>query len=511
MSPKARKALRRIRTVITSLFLLIICLTLNPNPQAQGAGKQDFWGKGTHHRFHCGEIRFSERETARPSWVSAEPVTAEKGRHGRFRPTGQAYRFGPSGLRFREPALLTLAYKNETGLPDDLIDIFYYNPDTGRWERMPRVALDTVNKTVTAEITHFSTYAPGIEIGLVEEGISPYRTYFQHNQEKVDPGTGNLIIESEDLRIPGRGLDLVLKRRFSLARYLDSYGLICLPADYIAPPYEFANGWHFCFPYLHDPRKNVYIKSYKLTTENLNTYDIGQLVADTITIEYRSNGYYCYTTPKVMDELYVYDRWEQYLKVLVRQIEIPREGLTLVCTFDYKGEGPNPYPAPPPLLFALRKAELITADGRIFQFEKGSNCYRVSWIYDKSRKNYLSFSYTSDRLSKIQDNIGREITIAYSSNKIQVKYQGVTCVTYTLGGGKKPELTSVTVPINAQDNAVTEYSYGDGRNIRITYPSGGQSEYTVNKESRVTRSFHRASNGGSIIKDLTYTYLTNTN
>ncbi len=287
MSPKARKALRRIRTVITSLFLLIICLTLNPNPQAQGAGKQDFWGKGTHHRFHCGEIRFSERETARPSWVSAEPVTAEKGRHGRFRPTGQAYRFGPSGLRFREPALLTLAYKNETGLPDDLIDIFYYNPDTGRWERMPRVALDTVNKTVTAEITHFSTYAPGIEIGLVEEGISPYRTYFQHNQEKVDPGTGNLIIESEDLRIPGRGLDLVLKRRFSLARYLDSYGLICLPADYIAPPYEFANGWHFCFPYLHDPRKNVYIKSYKLTTENLNTYDIGQLVADTITIEYR--------------------------------------------------------------------------------------------------------------------------------------------------------------------------------------------------------------------------------
>src|SRR5690606_11695001 len=101
-----------------------------------------------------------------------------------------------------------------------------------------------------------------------------------------------------------------------------------------------------------------------------------------------------------------------------------------------------------------------------FNVEKGSNCYRVSWIYDKSRKNYLSFSYTSDRLSKIQDNIGREITIAYSSNKIQVKYQGVTCVTYTLGGGKKPELTSVTVPINAQDNAVTEYSYGDGRNIR---------------------------------------------
>ena len=429
------------------------------------------------------------------------------GRYSRFRPAGQAYRFGPSGLRFRDPALLTLKYKNETGLPDDLIDIFYHNPDTGRWERMPRVALDTVNKTVTAEITHFSTYAPGIEIGLVEEGISPYRTYFEHNQEKVDPATGNLFIESEDLRIPGRGLDLVVKRRFSLANYWDSielvsYSTMCMNG-YVDPPYEFTNGWQFCFPYL--------CKS-SLYTENNNVFRFNGLVGDTVTVTHRgSDGYVIYTTPIVIDEFYVYDRWEEYLKAFVRHIEIPREGLILVCTFDYKGTGPNPYPAPPPLIFALRTVELITADGRTFQFEKGSKCYRVSQIYDKSKKNCLTFYYSNDRLSKIRDNIGREVTFTYSGNEIQIKYQGVTCVNYTLGVGEKPELTSVTIPINAQDNAVTEYSYGDGRNIRITYPSGGQSEYTVNKESRVARSFHRASNGGSIIKDLTYTYLTNTN
>jgi hypothetical protein len=62
----------------------------------------------------------------------------------------------------------------------------------------------------------------------------------------------------------------------------------------------------------------------------------------------------------------------------------------------------------------------------------------------------------------------------------------------------------VTVPINNQDNAVTNYSYNNGTNIRITYPSGGQSEYTV-KDEKVTRSFHYASAGGSILKNLTYT------
>ena len=427
----------------------------------------------------------------------------KRGRHGSFRPAGQAYRFGPSGLRFRDPALLTLKYKNETGLPDDLIDIFYYNPDTDNWEPMPRVALDTVNKTVTAEITHFSTYAPGVEIGLVEEGISPYRTYFGHNEEKVDPATCNLFIESEDLRIPGRGLDLVVKRRFSSANYWDSYELITYrtmcKGGYVDPPYEFANGWQFCFPYLAG------YHSYHLYTGN-NKFSFNKLVGYEISLSGGYLGYVDYPKPKVVDEFYVYDRWEVYKEVLVRHVEIPREGLTLICTFDYKGLGPNPNPAPPPLIFSLRTVELITADGRLIQFKKVGSFYLVYRIYDKSRKNYLTFSYNNNnKLSKIQDNIGREITFTYSSNQIQIKYQGTTCVTYTLGGGEKPELTSVTVPINARDNAVTEYSYNDGRNIRITYPSGGQSEYVVKASNgEVTSSFHRAYADGSKIKNLTY-------
>jgi len=50
-----------------------------------------------------------------------------------------------------DPALLSLAY------------ISYYNPATAQWERVPGVSVSLLNLTVTAPLSHFSTY--GVFVG----------------------------------------------------------------------------------------------------------------------------------------------------------------------------------------------------------------------------------------------------------------------------------------------------------------------------------------------------------
>ena len=60
----------------------------------------------------------------------------------------------PSGLEFQKPVKVTIPYQKDIEQPS----FYFYSPDSLIIEKTPPIAFDIQNKTVTAEITHFSTY-----------------------------------------------------------------------------------------------------------------------------------------------------------------------------------------------------------------------------------------------------------------------------------------------------------------------------------------------------------------
>lgn len=74
---------------------------------------------------------------------------------------GVPYECLPHGTTFDPPVTLTWDYDPAT-LPDGIdvryLQVAFYNTETGKWEPVASV-IDTVNHTIKASITHFSTYA----------------------------------------------------------------------------------------------------------------------------------------------------------------------------------------------------------------------------------------------------------------------------------------------------------------------------------------------------------------
>lgn len=73
---------------------------------------------------------------------------------------GLAVECGPEGTAFDPPASLTFTVPAETwdSLDPDLLVVKWYNVDAGRWEEIP-TTVDSETRTVTAEVSHFSTFA----------------------------------------------------------------------------------------------------------------------------------------------------------------------------------------------------------------------------------------------------------------------------------------------------------------------------------------------------------------
>ncbi|MGD1117856.1 MAG: CARDB domain-containing protein [Dehalococcoidales bacterium] len=74
---------------------------------------------------------------------------------------GLAYSFGPAGATFNPPITFTWTYDPAT-LPDGVdeasLDIAYYDTSTGSWVTLHGV-VNTTNHTITAQVSHFSTFA----------------------------------------------------------------------------------------------------------------------------------------------------------------------------------------------------------------------------------------------------------------------------------------------------------------------------------------------------------------
>jgi hypothetical protein len=74
---------------------------------------------------------------------------------------GSAYTFLPGGTTFDPPMTLTWSYDPNTlpdGTSEEKLFVAYYDESIGRWSSLGGV-VDTLNNTVTAEVSHFTTFA----------------------------------------------------------------------------------------------------------------------------------------------------------------------------------------------------------------------------------------------------------------------------------------------------------------------------------------------------------------
>ena len=74
----------------------------------------------------------------------------------------------------QQPVKLTIAYQPEKvlGINEDSLAIYYFNPDTGKWEKIES-KVDKLNHTVTAEVGHFSQYTILGEIDTNDQPLPP--------------------------------------------------------------------------------------------------------------------------------------------------------------------------------------------------------------------------------------------------------------------------------------------------------------------------------------------------
>jgi len=81
--------------------------------------------------------------------------------------SGFAYQMEPSGLQFQKPLTLIFHYsENELSGASAEFKGIAWQDEKGRWQAIPEVSLDTVAKTITTQINHFSSYASFDKITL---------------------------------------------------------------------------------------------------------------------------------------------------------------------------------------------------------------------------------------------------------------------------------------------------------------------------------------------------------
>ncbi len=108
------------------------------------------------------ELIFPEGALTKKKKITIQPVTnhAANGQ-------GNAYRMEPSGLQFNKPVTIVFHYSQETaGTLPELKGIAWQD-GKGKWEALQEVILDTIAKTITSQIHHFSSYTSFDKIVLM--------------------------------------------------------------------------------------------------------------------------------------------------------------------------------------------------------------------------------------------------------------------------------------------------------------------------------------------------------
>ncbi len=100
---------------------------------------------------------------------------------------GLAYDFEPTGATFNPPIAFTWVYDPVT-FPGDVADLVlaYYSEELSRWIELPCI-VDSVTHTITASVSHFTTFAIIGEVALIlpepEEPEEPPTTVIEEPEE----------------------------------------------------------------------------------------------------------------------------------------------------------------------------------------------------------------------------------------------------------------------------------------------------------------------------------------
>lgn len=430
----------------------------------------------------------------------------------KFRRMGAVHEFGPHGIVFKKPVLLTLPYEAPENYKEEFINLYYYDPEENAWQVTEKVSQDFENNTITARIHHFSFIAPGVGSYRIEEGLSNNANYFKSNNERVDLYKGTLFIDRVDLNFPGHGIDLLLESQFSSDNYywnhrnkIDSWNhedceweneIECLA------PYKIGDGWRYKLPAFLYSTSGSFDSSYRYFTRDGNVYKINKLLITTMFFKAYNESVY-----------FEGARWYKKrdddpdnLYTFLLYIEIIPEKIVIECHVS----GALSF------LPELTSVKVFNPDGSIYKFydplgnDNGKG--KIKSICDASEENYIHFTYNSAGfLSDIYDlykneqspycNLcrlpNRQFKFEYDcqKNTIIIKYRVKESgeygkykylVKYVSGSGvfnyESPFDVTEFHRLNAGGTTIekTCYDYGDLSDLKtvITYPSGGEAKYT---------------------------------
>jgi len=250
-----------------------------------------------------------------------------------------------------------------------------------------------------------------------DQGITPYGEYFFNLNEYVSMYTGFLNIIQKDYAVPGRGLDLNIKRVYAQPATYEN-NVPATSFDYSYQDYPWApmgNGWQLGFPWIEtDDGEPSYIRypngqRYKYEGAGLEG------------TEYKTGDYF---------KLYNHTNGNYTLYMI---------------------------------------------DGTRYSFD---STYRLMKITDTTGINHITFTYQNNKIYTITDTINRAYTFNYNGNGY---LSSITCGDYETDYYYTRGVNAGYKLVKVKDNLgrLTYFDYiSDYRIGRIRYPSGGASVYT---------------------------------
>ena len=255
-------------------------------------------------------------------------------------------------------------------------------------------------------------------------GLVPYGQYFANNNEYMSPESASLTVIATDISIPGRGIDLIIKRVHippSVLRNKNDKPPV-EHSFYTAYPWaKLGNGWSLGLPWVE----------FK---DNIPKYI------------HLSNGQkYKYKVPTTDG---------------VKQ----RTGDKYIL---YKVDSD--------------KFNLVLSSGVTYCFGSKTEKYPLNSIIDKNGNKITLTNNDDDQISQIVDTMGRKYNFSYSLDGYlaDISY-GASCVEYTHSDGLNNKvLSKVTDELERE----TEYKYRDNNYhiSQVKYPTGGYTNYTYKK------------------------------
>ena len=90
-----------------------------------------------------------------------------------FKLMGEIYEFGPGGIKFTKPVTITLKYDSTKleGVQEDTMAIYYLD-EQGNWVKLTSF-VDKANRAVSAQVDHFSKFAPLAIKKEIKEEVAP--------------------------------------------------------------------------------------------------------------------------------------------------------------------------------------------------------------------------------------------------------------------------------------------------------------------------------------------------